>query len=214
MFPRTTSELGVIMLDETLKSSGNSDISQKNLNVGGNNAGRDLIQVTIGTSTTDAKHPGAAFISRLAVKYREEKQRSAEFRETVERLEHYQTQAAGEPTFTLEQKLCQGNRADMIRFALKTKEMFAKKLAKHALFEAAQEIHAFLLAEVYTRYHECVYYHVCRKAAPEVINALIRTHIIDPLLGILGDNVLGHYADEINGMLYFLTGNCHIKWTD
>jgi hypothetical protein len=201
------------MPDATSTSDGSTDVTQRNLQVGRDNAGRDLTNnaITIATTPTSGAHPAAAFINRLTQKYQQEKSSSAEFRQTVERLEHYQTLTG--PTLTLEEKLTQGGRADMIEFALKTKEMFTKKLAKHSLYESAQQIHAFLLAEVYTRYHDHVYQHVCKNDPPDVINALIRTQIIDPLLGILGDNVLGHYADEINGMLYFLTGNCHIKWT-
>jgi hypothetical protein len=200
------------MPDAISTSEGNSDITQKNLEVGGDNAGRDLTKtsITIATAPTGGTHPGAMFISQLTQRYLQEKDKNAEFRQTIDRLEHYQ--AVTGPVLTLEEKLRQGGRGDLIDFALKTKEMFTKKLAKHSLIESAQQIHAFLLAEIYSRYHEHVYQHVCNKEPADVINALIRAHIIDPLLGILGDNVLGHYADEINGMLYFLTGNCHIKW--
>ncbi|SRR5579862_5862426 len=198
------------MQDET---STNSTVTQKNLSVGGDNAGGDVNKPTYNISTaTGDTHAAVTFVARLTKKYREEKEKNATFRQTVEKLEHYQTPASGEPILTLEEKLQKGGREDLINFALRTKEMFTKKLAKHSLFESAQEINAFLLAEVFSRYHEFVYPHVCKSASIEAVNALVRTHIIDPLLGILGENVLGHYSDDINGMLYFLTGNCHIKW--
>jgi hypothetical protein len=201
------------MLDGTLTKTENcTDVSQKNVQVSGDNAGRDVIKnVTINTGPPNGVLPGAAIIARLTQRYLQEKSSNTEFRETIDRLEHYQ--AVTGPIVPLEDKLKQGGREDLIGFALKTKEMFAKKLAKHSLYESAQQIHAFLLAEVYTRYHEHVYQRVCNGEPPEEINVLIRSYIIDPLLMMLGDNVLSHYADEINGMLYFLTGNCHIRWT-
>jgi hypothetical protein len=47
----------------------------------------------------------------------------------------------------------------------------------------------------------------------EEIKTLIQQLIVIPLLLELEENLLGFNASDINGMLYFLTGNCHIKWT-
>jgi hypothetical protein len=41
----------------------------------------------------------------------------------------------------------------------------------------------------------------------------IKDEIINVLLQKLGENILEIYADSISGMLFFLTGNCHIKWS-
>src|ERR1035437_8467344 len=153
------------MPDATSTSNaGDSEITQKNLQVAGSNAGRDLtIQntVTISNSPTINTHPGKAFIIQLVERYRKEKENNVVFRQTVEKLEHFQNQADAGLILTLEEKLQQGGRGDLTRFALQTKEMFTKKLAKYSMYESAQEIHAFLLAEVYARYHEYVYQDVC-----------------------------------------------------
>ena len=196
------------MQDETL-----TNIEQSGLKVGGDNAGRDIDKSTTYNFPVPNVNSAAAFIAKLTQKYRQEMENNVEFRQTIEKLEHYQNQVSDEPALTLEEKLRNGGREDLITFALRTKQMFAKKLAKHSLSESAQEIHAFLLAEVFSRYHQQVYPHVCKGATIAAVNSLIQTQIIEPLQGILGENLLGHYADEINGMLYFLTGTCHIKWT-
>jgi hypothetical protein len=202
------------MPEETSTSnSGNFEVTQTALQVGGDNAARDVNKISIVTSASLDGNPAKAFIARLTEQYRKEKENNVRFRETVERLQHYQTQADGGLVLTLEEKLQQGGREDLIRFALATKEMFTKKLVKYSLYESAQEIQAFLLAEVYSRFHEFVYQDVCDKKPADVVNARIRVQIIEPLLGMLGENILKHYAEDINGMLYFLTGNCHIKWT-
>ena len=192
--------------------STNVKVVQEGLDVGGDNAGRDINKSTTYNFPTPNTHSAAAFIRHLTEKYRQEREKNLEFRQTVEKLEHYKTQAPDEPVLTLEEKLRNGGREDLIQFALRTKQMFAMKLAKHSLSESAQEINAFLLAEVFSRFYQQVYPHVCKGAPIEAVNSSIQTQIIEPLQGIMGENVLGHYADEINGMLYFLTGNCHIKW--
>src|ERR1035437_9747528 len=80
------------MPDATSTSNaGDSEITQKNLQVAGSNAGRDLtIQntVTISNSPTINTHPGKAFIIQLVERYRKEKENNVVFRQTVEKLEH------------------------------------------------------------------------------------------------------------------------------
>lgn len=196
------------MQDETSTSK----VVQKELAVYGDNAARDVNKPSYVFPAPNVQS-AAAFISQLVKKYKDEKNNNVEFRQTIEKLEHYSSPVSNEPILTLEQKLKNGGREDLINFALRTKEMFGKKLAKHSLSESAQEIHAFLLAEIVSRYHTSVYPHIYSGATIAAVNALIQTQIIEPLQEILGENALGHYADEINGMLYFLTGTCHIKWT-
>jgi len=44
----------------------------------------------------------------------------------------------------IETKLIEGNRGDLIDFAMETKERFAKQLVLHTHFESAQKIHLHL----------------------------------------------------------------------
>jgi hypothetical protein len=199
------------MPDEILT---NSTVAQTGNTIGGDNAGGNISKPTYNISAgPGATNSTSAIIERLTHRYRHEKENNVVFRETVERLEHYQTQVVDGLPLTLEEKLKNGGRKDLIGFAKRTKEMFAKKLARHSLYESAQEVHACLLAEVYCRFHEFVYPHVSGAANIVAVNALIRLHIVDPLLAALGENAFNFYSDDIYGMLYFLTGTCHIKWT-
>jgi hypothetical protein len=87
-----------------------------------------------------------------------------------------------------------------------------KKLAEFQFSRSAQEMQCLLLAEVYTRFHHCVWPALCEGRHQDEIQTLIQKHIIDPVSQMLGENVLNIYTDELTGMLYFLTGNCHIRW--
>ena len=78
--------------------------------------------------------------------------------------------------------------------------------------ETAQLIYAFLLAKVYSSFQTNIYPRISEGLSEEFINQLVTEYIIKPLEDILGNNLLRIYDDEINGMIYFLTGNCHIKW--
>ena len=41
---------------------------------------------------------------------------------------------------------------------------------------------------------------------------LVDVHVYAKIAECLGENILELYDDEIAGMLFYLTGNCHIKW--
>jgi hypothetical protein len=41
----------------------------------------------------------------------------------------------------------------------------------------------------------------------------IQDEIVDVLSQKLGENILEIYNDCILGILYYLTGTCHIKWS-
>ena len=70
-----------------------------------------------------------------------------------------------------------------------------------------------MLAEVYSRFHLAIAPMIAADAELGAINKAVQHEIIEPIQQMLEENVLELYADEINGMLYFLTGNCHIRWT-
>lgn len=151
-------------------------------------------------------------MARLVEKFRKERENNKEIQSQIEKLKHFTTAVENEEVKGLEPKLIEGNQAALVDFACQCKELFAKKLAQYQFSEAAQEIHAYLLASVFQRYHLHVYPLVKSNKPAEEISRVIQEHIIRPINETLEDNVLDFYEDEILGMLYFLTGNCHIKW--
>lgn len=182
--------------------------TQNNNVVLGDQAAGDVIKNTYningGIASTE--------LGRLIEKYKKEFENNIQFNEQIDKLQHYSTPLPDEKIIGLEAKLNAGQRLNYLPFAIQTKEIFVKKLAKYQFYEAAQEIHAFLLAEIYTRYNLHVYPQITSGTQESEINSLIQRKIIDPILGLFSENILHIYSDDINGMLYFLTGNCHIKW--
>jgi len=173
--------------------------------VAGDQAGRDIIKYI----TSDNSRPSE--MGRLIDRFKAEHQNDPQFEDTVEKLRHY-SKPTGDTVLGLDGKLSAGNRQDLLEFATATKEQFAKSLAKHQFSESAQEIHAYLLAEVFTRFNTHVYPLIRQSSTHAQIADAIQTRVVDPVKALLEDNVLGLYADEINGMLFFLTGNCHVRW--
>ncbi len=152
-------------------------------------------------------------IKKFAQKFEKDQEENTDFRGTIERLEHYKN-SIDTTIIGLEKKLENGQRQEFYDFALRAKESFAKKIAEHTFSENAQQIYALLLGEVYVGFNNHVYPHILEGKDIASINAIVELSIVNHIENLLGEDadVLEIYKEEINGMLYFLTGNCHIKW--
>lgn len=129
-----------------------------------------------------------------------------------EYLEHVSTKPATE-VIGLSEKLKNAGWEQMYEQGIYFKEAYHKKLLKTTNYKAAQEIHCLLLRKttsVFLKYIKPI-------LSDEDVTAIDLSRIIDenlvnPIKEELGANVMSLYEDEITGMLYFLTGNCHLSW--
>jgi hypothetical protein len=152
-------------------------------------------------------------MSHLIERFRKERENDEVFSGIIDKLQHYSSSTDGVGDVEgVKTKLAKAGYDNLLDFALVTKEMFVKKLTEFQFSRSAQEMQCLLLAEVYTRFHHCVWPALCEGRGQEEIQVLVQTHIINPVSDMLGENVLDIYTDELTGMLYFLTGNCHIRW--
>jgi hypothetical protein len=188
--------------------------SQDDINAGRDNAGRDIRH-----ETTIHNYNGrsAAWVNKLVElsrKYLEEREQNlGGYRPLIDKLEHYSTLAEDEvDVIGLQKKLELGGYSSIYGFAVKTKEMFVKHLTKHQFSEAAQKMYAILLVETYACFEQHVYPSIVAGVPMPQVMRIVEEHVYAYLEEKLGDNVLDLYKDEICGMLFFLTGNCHVKW--
>lgn len=173
-------------------------------------AGRDINKTSYTvTSAPLQKHNKLKELFR-AFEY--EKDNNIQFREFIDELEHFTTPKV-ETVIGLDAKLKNGNRDTIIDFAKDVKEMYTKKLFKYQFYQSAQKINVYLLGLTWQYFMTSVYPLVCNGVPDNVINDAIKNSIIDPLLEALDGDTLGFQPHDISGMIYFLTGNCHIKWT-
>lgn len=117
----------------------------------------------------------------------------------------------------LEQKLIDGGKQNQLDDAKWLKEEYYKKLTKFQFYEPAQEIHAFLLSVVHEKFRNLVRPKIEAGASNEEISTIISNEIITPIMTKIEeegcDDIMGLSANDIDGMIFFLTGKCHIKWT-
>lgn len=136
--------------------------------------------------------------------------------DVCEELNRYLTK---KDTIGLEKKLYDaGYKEDYVLDAIEQKEYFSKKLYLYKEYDSAQKIYVDLLALVKTNFQDYIYPLIDEKVADSIIKATIREKVINPIIEILKmdaaeDNVLNLNAEEVKGMIFYLTGMCHLKWT-
>ena len=189
-----------------------SEVTQKN-NVAGNDiAGRDVNKIYSPTYNFNESQARVKYMAELLRKFKADCDGNSQLKQFIDELDYYNSPIEGD-IVGLEQKLKDGNRAAFIEFALRTKERFFKKLLKYQFSESAQRIHIYLLASLESRFHNYIAPKLKANYPAEEITSLIQDVLVKPLLAELDENLLHINETDINGMLYFLTGNCHIKWT-
>ena len=188
--------------------------SQDDIRAGRDNAGRDIRHETTINNYSSRSAAWSNKLVELGMQYLEEREQNlGGHRPLIDKLEHYSTLAEDEvEVIGLEQKLVLGGYSSLYGFAVKTKEMFVKHLTKHQFSEAAQKMYAILLVETYACFEQHVYPSIVAGLSTQQVMYLVEEHVYIYLEEKLGSNVLDLYKDEICGMLYFLTGNCHVKW--
>jgi hypothetical protein len=136
-----------------------------------------------------------------------------EFRQFIDKIQHFTSNIDGSEFIGLEKKLEESGFQSDYNWARDMKEYYFKKITENHLSKATQKIHAFLLARI------CVLFNLHIRGAindgvpKEDVRELIIKKVIQPIQEMLGvNNVLELYEDDITAMIYFLTGNCHIRW--
>lgn len=154
-------------------------------------------------------------IQKLVEDYKKEvtSGKQHDFKELYEKIRHYSTNI-DEIKQDLSGKLSDGGFNEDIDWALELKEEYAKKILKNDVSLTQQKIHAFLLAKLQMAFRRHVLSAIRNGESKDKIRHLVDDEVISKVGTYLGnENVLNLYEDDLNGMLYFLTGNCHLKWT-
>lgn len=135
----------------------------------------------------------------------------------IEDFHNYNTLQDG---IGLEQKLIDARFSshEQIRF-LKLKEKYSKRVVKGEMFQAQQEIDVDIFSLIDNNFHTYVYPQIELNADKLIILKLLKEKVVQPILDILNreaesDNFLNYNANDVYGMVFFLTGKCHLNWKD
>ena len=133
----------------------------------------------------------------------------------MESLKHYLTKLDG---IDMPTKLRDGGfRESEIIEATRRKEKYAKRLEINKFFESAQWIDSQLFAKIKINFEAFVEPLIIQSASKEVVLKEVVLKVIQPVLELINsegedDEVLNYNSVDIFGMIYYLTGQCHINW--
>lgn len=136
---------------------------------------------------------------------------------TMESLKYYLTKRDG---IDMPTKLKDGGfKGNEIIEAARRKEKFAKRLEINRFFESAQWIDSQLFAIIKMKFEAHVDPLICNGSTKEEILKVVVQNVIEPVLELINiegenDEVLNYNAEDIFGMIYYLTGQCHLNWKD
>lgn len=139
-------------------------------------------------------------------------------KEVIDELLMYTTKLDG--TKGLEEKLQDGGfLKTFIQKAIIQKEMYAKRATKYECYPAAQEIILSLFARIKNEFDIRIYPMIIKGADVPSIMQEIHKQIVSPILQMIetngaNDQSLYFNMDHIYGMIYYLTGMCHLNWKD
>ena len=138
--------------------------------------------------------------------------------ETIEELKYYITKLPG--TRSAEDKLSDGGfKPSSIREAIRLKDLYARRATMYQDYPAAQQINLDLFSRIRHEFDDTIFPIIEGGADLSSVMQQIRTKIVNPIMQLLNENGAYdehlHYSeDHIYGMIYYLTGMCHLNWKD
>lgn len=137
-------------------------------------------------------------------------------RQIIDDLLYYTTKLDG--TKGMEEKLQDGGfSSGFIRAALRKKQQYAKKALLYDCYPSAQEINLLIFADIINAFTVYIEPMINREEPIDAVMERIHEKVVLPIMSKLNvngadDRDLHYTTDHIYGMIYYLTGMCHINW--
>lgn len=176
----------------------------------GNVSNGDIAARDIHKTIIEARH--LTPMAKLVEQYRSETESDQTLSSLIERLEHFFSNQTTSDVRGLEEKLQSSKRADLLQEALLKKQAAYKLIMRNQGSKSAQSIFAFVLADIVVSFEQVVRPLVQAGASRIDVDKAVLEQVIAPVLSGLEDNPLVLNKLDIQGLLYFLAGNCHLRW--
>lgn len=172
--------------------------------------------------STQINAPNGTFISTNKTRWqsrfeklKEEVEKDIRFDVFIDDFKLYNTLLDGK---SMIEKLEDGgfNECEILQANIR-KDKYAKKIVKRELYETEQKIDVELFAFIKLNFETFIEPLIENNSSKGIIKSTLNNKVIIPILEILNtegkdDVFLNYNADDILGMVYFLTGKCHLNW--
>lgn len=173
----------------------------KNIRAGHDFVGRDKITNVL---------PKDSQLDKLSKAYKIEQVDCTTVNIVIDELHHYNNSKS--EIRNLETKLTEAGFDYLLDEAEELKELVAKLIIKYQHYASAQKIITFLLADVESSFNANIKPKLSTITTEIEVKKIFRSYLEKEIQDKLGENVLEIYNRQLNGMVFFLTGNCHIEW--
>lgn len=112
----------------------------------------------------------------------------------------------------LEKKLENGERIDLFRRARRLKNKFSRRVAKNQMSIAEQQVYIQILSAINTAWYSSINPKIVEGSTNDEIDKLIYDEIVKPIHQAVVRFDITVTSETVSGMLYFLTGKCHLIW--
>ena len=189
-------------------------IVQSGNSAGGHIAGGSVSTVSIGDVIMQAPERAESSLNRLYRKLRDEAAQDQELTEYIAQLQIFTRSVEDETVVGLDGKFTAADRQDQLDMAKAMKEMVYAELRKNMFSRTFQTIYATLMGKIYEEFQTWVQPAIVKGASREQIDQLVNVHVVKPVVSELEtcSEYDGAATSTVRGMIYFLTGNCHLVW--
>ncbi|MBY5316718.1 ABC-three component system protein [Rhizobium leguminosarum] len=197
--------------------------AQSDNDVGGHMGGRDVnvvngdvyrykyVNQAINTPAEGAK---VSVFRRLFEKLEKEAAEDKTLRTYIKQLEVYTRKVENEEVVGLAEKLHLAGRARQLQYAASVKENVYTALKENLFSPTYQLIAATLMAKVHERFETDIRPLIEDGVGNAAVDRAVAEKIIRPFSEELEScpQFEDVAVDYVRGMVFFLTGNCHIRW--
>lgn len=130
----------------------------------------------------------------------------------IEDLADYITEYPNRKIIGLEKKLSNGDRFDLKDRAVLLKNRFERRVAKNQMSLAEQHVYVQILSAISSIWHSKIKPLIDIGTSKSSIDSMIYSDLIEPVhKAVVRYDTLAT-SETVSGMLYFLTGKCHLEW--
>lgn len=189
-------------------------IVQSGNHAGGHIAGGNVSTVSVDKVIMQAPTRPESSLNRLYRRLREEAEHDQELTDYIAQLQIFTRFVEDETVVGLDGKFTAANRQDQLDMAKAMKEMVYAELRKNMFSRTFQTIYATLMGKIYEEFQTWVQPAILKGASREQIDQLVNVHVVQPVVSELEtcSEYDGVATSTVRGMIYFLTGNCHLVW--
>jgi len=177
----------------------------------GNKAGGDIVAGSkYETKNIYVNQPTS--LSRLYQILRNDEQASSHKSNIAEILQHFCSSTASPDIRGLEAKLKDGGREDLLSEALLWKQRASMLIMQWQTSPVTHDIITHILSKIHTEFTLHVKPAIEAGRPRDEVDQLISEKVLAPTDAMLGENDLQITYVDLLGMLFYLGGNCHIRW--